>query len=82
MRFFQCDLCFVVRYDPFFSQPLKYSSRAQKEKERMEIGLCEYFKDNFVLILFYFILFFFRRLCVCLHLLSFRVVNKIVFDLV
>ena len=51
MRFFQCGLCFVVRYDPFL-QPLKYSSRAQKEKERMEIGLCKYFKDNFVPILF------------------------------
>ena len=57
MRLFQCGLCFVVRYDPFL-QPLKYSSRAQKEKERMEIGLCEYFKDNFVLILFKFIHFF------------------------
>ena len=35
---------FVISYHLLFSQPMKYSSQAQKEeKRRIEIGLCKYF---------------------------------------
>ena len=82
MRFFQCDGCFdvfVVSYDPFFSQRSNYSSPAPKRL---------YFKDSFVNVFFCFHSFlFFRRLYVCILFiscmrLSFRMVNKVLFDLV
>lgn len=50
----------------------------------MEIELCKYFKENFVLVLFYFfilVVFAFSPFISCVRL-SFRVINKELFDLV